>query len=63
MAADLFESKVLGIAGQMMARAIQQGLQSGGEGLAKLGDAVKAKSEVITLSGKTLRARKVWRTQ
>ena len=29
-----------------------------GDGLAKLGDAVKAKSEVITLSGKTLRARR-----
>ena len=29
-----------------------------GDGLAKLGDAVKAKSEVTTSSGKTLRARR-----
>jgi hypothetical protein len=47
----------------MIAQAVQQGLQSVGEGLAKLGDAVMAKSEVTTSSGKTLRARKVRRTQ
>jgi hypothetical protein len=34
-----------------------------GEGLAKRGSAVMAKSEVTTSSGKTLRAREVRRTQ
>ena len=67
-AADLFGSKVARHLGERVApvsqaQAVQQGLQRVGEGLAKLGDAVKAKSEVTTSSGKTLRARKVRRTQ
>ena len=62
-AADLFGSRVAGHLGADDAQAVQQGLQSVGEGLAKLGDAVMAKSEVTTSSGKTLCARKVRRTQ
>jgi hypothetical protein len=47
---------------QMLAEALQRGLQSVGEGLAKMADAVGAESEITLSSGKTVRSRKVPRS-